>query len=416
MFRSRTTHHADLNQSVGSYEGLMADSIPPSDVQVSPDLRRLQLVMNPDVNPDDLNPMDFVVDKEPISSISKHELEEAIKVGDTALVAKVPRDMLDHCLGSDDKTPLIHACELGKTRVVRALLAQGARPNHTVANQDPPLVAAIKAGSLDVVEALVANRADVKKKNRNGCTPLMIAAKHNHPDILPVLLLYGACANKEDKRMFTALHYVSDSGGDVTSVHHLIENGAIVDPKDAEGITPLMLASYKGHLRLVNALLALGACYLQTDHLGKSALCHATLSLQYEVAASLLRNCADVDHRDASGYTALMRACARGNLHYASLLLGYRASLHCEDHIGRTAIDHATREARALLERQGVARKKCPKCKHPIEAPPKINFDADSGSMAMCCVCLNKSDMSVNPVMLACQHSLCTSCYERLPS
>lgn len=55
----------------------------------------------------------------------------------------------------------------------------------------------------------------------------------------------GADVNAADSSGYTALHEAA-SGDAAEEINALIEKGAFVDPRDEDGVTPLMLAAGKG--------------------------------------------------------------------------------------------------------------------------------------------------------------------------
>jgi len=81
------------------------------------------------------------------------------------------------------------------------------------------------------------------------------------------------------------------SSGDLDKIQSLLsQNAELVRAKDQRGFPPLVLATYNGHKQLIEPLLVFGA---------------------------------DIDARDASGNTALMGVCFKGNLEIANFLLNY---------------------------------------------------------------------------------------------
>ena len=59
--------------------------------------------------------------------------------------------------------------------------------------------------------------------------------------------------------------------GDVEQIRSLLNLGADIEEKTPDGSTPLMFASYKGHLNVVQLLLDQGANILAKNNYGNTA-------------------------------------------------------------------------------------------------------------------------------------------------
>jgi hypothetical protein len=99
---------------------------------------------------------------------------------------------------------------------------------------------------------------------------------------------------------------------DVPRVSELIELGwpGSVEARDADGWTPLIWASYRGHAGIVKALLAAGADVNATSNGGWTALIDACYNDHLESARLLVAAKALVNARSTYGFTPLN--CARG--------------------------------------------------------------------------------------------------------
>lgn len=109
--------------------------------------------------------------------------------------------------------------------------------------------------------------ADVEQLDANGLTPLMKAGLHGKYRAALALLESGAHVDRvtETSRQWTALLYAARNSatqpwGDwVKTVRVLLEAGADPNHTDADGWTPLMLASHGGSSAAIRALLEHGA-------------------------------------------------------------------------------------------------------------------------------------------------------------
>lgn len=73
--------------------------------------------------------------------------------------------------------------------------------------------------------------------------------------------------------------------GDEYKVRELLRTNADVNMHDPNGLTPLMVATQKGHIRIVKLLLEAGANPKLTDNRGYTAQAHALWYGHPEIAA-----------------------------------------------------------------------------------------------------------------------------------
>ncbi|GAA0272096.1 hypothetical protein GCM10009127_10510 [Alteraurantiacibacter aestuarii] len=109
----------------------------------------------------------------------------------------------------------------------------------------------------------------------------------------------------------SALHIVV-ARRDVTWINFLYQQGANVNIRDNNGVTPLMLAVQLGHLEGVQALVANGARVDVTNNSGETPLMTAVHSRNTELMRILLQAGADPDRYDNSGRSARDYARLRG--------------------------------------------------------------------------------------------------------
>jgi ankyrin repeat protein len=139
---------------------------------------------------------------------------------------------------------------------MRELLAGGIDPNLIDPKGSTALTLAIHYGNSRVVEVLLASpKIDVNRPNRADETPLMLAALHADLPLVKRLFKMRAQLNRLG---WTPLHY-SVSGPDDGVSAWLIQEGADVNARAANGNTPLMMAAKYGPYDLAVKLLASGA-------------------------------------------------------------------------------------------------------------------------------------------------------------
>jgi ankyrin repeat protein len=179
-----------------------------------------------------------------------------------------------------------------------------------------PLILAAWHGDATKVDALLKAGADVNAANREGTTPLMAStwgdSGMGDVQIAKRLLASGANANARTRGGRTALMDVAGNGN-VEFVLLLLDSGADVNARTSGGGTALHEAALSGHASIVRALLAKGARTNGANELGQTpvmlaCVCPApreSCPARAEIVRLLIDGGADVNAKDAHGYTAL---------------------------------------------------------------------------------------------------------------
>lgn len=174
-------------------------------------------------------------------------------------------------LGSDDQTALYQASEVGAVKMVKYLLKAHARVNLRNGSQGgTALHAAAKGGHHDVMKVLIGAGADVEAVKSPKETPLHIAIVEGRSfKSVKLLLKSGADANAKQGQSGSPLHLAAAAEGGI--VRLLLEHGAKVDARMANGSTALMIAAERGCDDAVEVLLEYGADVRAKDRNGSKA-------------------------------------------------------------------------------------------------------------------------------------------------
>nr|XP_056714745.1 ankyrin repeat domain-containing protein 50-like [Euleptes europaea] len=178
-----------------------------------------------------------------------------------------------------------------------------------------------------------------------------------HEDSVRLLLENGASVNQRDANGRTLLASAAHSGNyEVAGL--LLARGAQAEVPDQHGQTPMTLAARQGHTKVLLCLLAQGASVDRPDREGWTALRAAAWGGHSEAVSILLRAGANVDCSDAEGRTALRAAAWGGHEDIVDTLLQHGADVNRADTEGRTALIAAAymghREIVALLLAHGA--------------------------------------------------------------
>lgn len=130
---------------------------------------------------------------------------------------------------------------------------------------------------------------------------------------------------------------------DLDEVIALLEKKSLLAALDAEGHTPLMVASAAGHLDLVKLLVECGAGLESKGKDGRTALMHALSNGHVAVAEYLLSKGANVNIASVTNYTPLMQAAAKGAVSVVRMILPKADNVNARDMEGRTALMIAAR-------------------------------------------------------------------------
>ena len=168
-----------------------------------------------------------------------------------------------------------------------------------------------------------ANNSGIFNTISRGQNPLLEAVSKNNIDDVKSLLDNGAyeLINNRNIDGNTAL-IIASIKGNKNIVILLLDNGAEIDIKNNNGNTALMLASNYGHKDIVELLLDNGANYNIVNHgIQNTALMMASNNGHADVVQLLLNKGSDPNKINEEGTTALMIASYNGYTDIVKLLL-----------------------------------------------------------------------------------------------
>jgi ankyrin repeat protein len=180
------------------------------------------------------------------------------------------------------------------------------------------LITAAERGDVQVVQRLLAQGAHVDAQDSRGRTALIAAAYNNHLDVAKVLIAAGADVNIQDNTQQSAyLIATSEVGDDPRLLNLTLQHGADVRSLDSYNGTGLIRAADRGHVAIVQALLATPIMVDHVNRLGWTALLEAVILgdgdvRHTEVVRLLVDAGANVNIADREGITALAHARERG--------------------------------------------------------------------------------------------------------
>jgi ankyrin repeat protein len=318
--------------------------------------------------------------------------------GDVATVCRLlspPRSANPDARDPAGRTPLMRACEKGRTQVVEVLigtagtdLERAAAIGATDLRGRTPLMWAAIGGELQIVSMLLPD-ARVHPRSEEGRTALLEACRHGWPEIVEELL---AAMTDEERR--SAVNATDHDGKtplteaflaaypereqNYTRIVELLERyGAELGREEAEfldaarrceteklealleqvevdgprrlGKTALMLAAETGCIEGAQLLLDAGASIDAPGPFGATPLILAMRAGQLDSIRLLLERNADRDARDSRGETALHAAVKNGAEPAVEILISAEASVDLADREGRTPLMRAVLDHNPVL-------------------------------------------------------------------
>jgi len=273
------------------------------------------------------------------------------------LNAGASRDIRDRA----DQTPLHNAVLYNQVEILAILLEKGADINATgTMYSDTALHLAAMNGQHDIVQILLEKGATFNVLSTVG-TPLLYAAKKGHKQCALLLLEAGANPNLQvEESDGQGLPLIgAAAAGKSDTIRLLVEHGARVEDRTAEGYTALMLAAAHGHLEFCEILLRLGSNSQAKANDGRSVLAVAAQENRRDIVELLLEHGADVDDPDNDGDTPLVLAMEADQIEMVKLLRRYGAKIDQPNAEGCTlllkAVEADEPEKVELLLEQGAS-------------------------------------------------------------
>jgi len=187
------------------------------------------------------------------------------------------------------------------------------------------------AATLDQLKLWLKQGADPNKELSNAATA---------GDLVRVryLVEHGADINTRDAEGYAPLHNAVRTRYDELAAY-LIEHKADVNLVDSDGWTPLMFAAWRDSASSIAALVAHGATIEATNPKGLTALCIAAQHGKTGATAALIKAGADINKAVGSaGYTPLMLAVTGGWDEAAEALIKAGAAVNARNAGGLTTL------------------------------------------------------------------------------
>jgi ankyrin repeat protein len=243
-------------------------------------------------------------------------------------------------LDVNTRTPLFYAVEVGNKDIVEALLKKGASVHTKDARGETVVAIATRKGQVELLELLKdKNQTPQKDKSANATTPetekgkgqrlldLHAAVQKDSAEKVKELLATGKYqVNAKNANGVTPLH-IAAFRGNLEVLNVLLKANADPNAVDDEGSTPLHQAVASGHIDCVKALIQAGANINAKDNTLSTPLNVAAYHKFDDIAALLLESGADPNIPNDREFTPLHHSCAYGYIQLTKLLLQKSANI-----------------------------------------------------------------------------------------
>ena len=198
-----------------------------------------------------------------------------------------------------------------------------------------------------------ADPALIDARSPSGESAILTAVYHRQKEIVNLLVARGAALS-----IFEAC-----AAGEIEHVERWLAGNldrAAINALSADGWTPLHLAAFFGHAKIVELLLSRDAdVTARSRNPNGNTPLHAALVGNHKLVAGLLiGRGADVNAADAAGWRPLHLAAANNNLDAINALVAQGADVAAGNGEGLTPLtiaqEKSHREAAALLRRYGA--------------------------------------------------------------
>lgn len=222
-------------------------------------------------------------------SHGKNVLHYAVRSGNMELVRYLVETFNEISVNQSDAasvSPLHIAVSKCHLPLVRYLVDKGANVNCACRERRTPLHVAAQHGFIEIMQVLIENEADINVFDMKERSPLSLAVLGSREAAVELLIKNGARLNQEDAAGFTPLRravwndctpiamMLLNAGARVVQSHYLLhaaarsnnpemvkalhEAGALLNIRDDQGNTPLMVACSRKNLTVARYLLKNG--------------------------------------------------------------------------------------------------------------------------------------------------------------
>ncbi|XP_068033348.1 LOW QUALITY PROTEIN: ankyrin repeat and death domain-containing protein 1B [Anomalospiza imberbis] len=182
---------------------------------------------------------------------------------------------------------------------------------------------AVVGSHVSMVDFLLHHKARLDMADQHGLTVIHLAAWTGNLDIMRKLVKAGADQKAKNEEGMNVLHFAAQSSS-IKIVDYFLQDLHLNDlnKPDVKGKKPFLLASEKGHIDMINNLIALQLFMYFNFKEGNTALHLAAKNGHSEVVEILLEQWEEINYLNQNGETPFYLAFEGGHEKCAGILTG----------------------------------------------------------------------------------------------
>lgn len=202
-----------------------------------------------------------------------------------------------------------------------------------------PLHIACKYQNLYFVQRLLQKKVEINILNIDGDDPLMMALKGLNSNQMLETLLISKVDNPKfrNKKQETYIHAAA-TNGKAHAIKLLLEKGALVNPKDVSGVTPIVRALRHKKREAAETLILSGADLRAVDKDGRTLLHMMAFWLNEKSMLDRFLKVIDINSVDGKGRSALHEIAYWGHIVNANEMIDAGAKVNLQAKNGETPL------------------------------------------------------------------------------
>uniref|UniRef100_A0A8B9ENN6 Ankyrin repeat and death domain containing 1B n=1 Tax=Anser cygnoides TaxID=8845 RepID=A0A8B9ENN6_ANSCY len=210
---------------------------------------------------------------------------------------------------------------------------------------------AVARSHTSAVDFLLHHKARLDMADQHGLTVIHLAAWTGNLDVMRKLVKAGVDQKAKNEEGMNALHFAAQNNS-VKIVDYFLQDLHLTDlnKPDGRGRKPFLLASEKGHVDMINNLIALKLFTSEKDQEGNTALHLAAKNGHSEVVEILLKQWEEINDLNQNNSSALQIAIQNGHLSLVTFLIDKNIDLQKNSPLHLAVINNHLPVVKTLLD------------------------------------------------------------------